>query len=252
MINRNMFFVANWKMFGRPAYYKILEKVNKYIVRRKKNKGLNIIACVPNTLLTLYSNKLKKTIIKIGAQNCSQFQKDGPYTGSVSGKMIKDAGAKYVIIGHSENRKQGDTDKMIKNKIESAFKSGLQIIFCFGETLAEKNKKKNKKIIKNQIQRAITNKKFLKKILFAYEPVWSIGSNRIPTTIELNDTIHDVRKFVKSRYRTNKKIKILYGGSVNSSNIEKLKFINQINGYLVGGASQSSKKFIDILKNYYK
>ena len=118
MINRNMFFVANWKMFGRPAYYKILEKVNKYIVRRKKNKGLNIIACVPNTLLTLYSNKLKKTIIKIGAQNCSQFQKDGPYTGSVSGKMIKDAGAKYVIIGHSENRKQGDTDKMIKNKIE--------------------------------------------------------------------------------------------------------------------------------------
>jgi triosephosphate isomerase len=141
---------------------------------------------------------------------------------------------------------------MIKNKIEAAFKSGLQIIFCFGETLAEKNKKKTKRVIKNQIQRAITNKKFLKKILFAYEPVWSIGSNRIPTTIELNDTIHDIRKFVKSRYRTNKKIKILYGGSVNSSNIEKLKFINQINGYLVGGASQSSKKFIDILKNYYK
>ena len=92
----------------------------------------------------------------------------------------------------------------------------------------------------------------MKKILFAYEPVWSIGSNKIPKTIELNDIIHDIRKFVKHRYRTNKKIKILYGGSVNSSNIEKLKFIDQINGYLVGGASQSSKKFIDILKNYYK
>jgi len=252
MINRNMFFVANWKMFGRPGYYKILEKVNKYVIGGKKNKGLNIIACVPNTLLTLYSSKLKKTIIKIGAQNCSQFQNDGPYTGSVSGKMIKDAGAKYVIIGHSENRKQGDTDKIIKHKIESAFKSGLQIIFCFGETLAEKNKKNTKTVIRNQIQRAITNKKFLKNILFAYEPVWSIGSNRIPTTKELNDIIHDIRQFVKHRYRINKKIKILYGGSVNSSNIEKLKFINQINGYLVGGASQSSKKFIDILKNYYK
>ncbi len=252
MINRNMFFVANWKMFGRPSYYKILEKINRYIVRHKKNKSLNIVACVPNTLITLYSNKLKKTLIKVGAQNCSEFQNDGPYTGSVSGKMIKDAGAKYVIIGHSESREQGDTDKIIKNKIESAFKAGLQIIFCFGETLSEKNKKKTKQIIRNQIRKAITNKKFLKKILFAYEPVWSIGSNKIPKITELNYIIRDIKKFVKYTYKNNKKIKVLYGGSVNSLNIEKLKLINQIDGYLVGGASQSSKKFIDILKNYYK
>ena len=252
MINRNMFFVANWKMFGRPSYYKILEKINRYIVRHKKNKSLNIVACVPNTLITLYSNKLKKTLIKVGAQNCSEFQNDGPYTGSVSGEMIKDAGAKYVIIGHSESREQGDTDKIIKNKIESAFKAGLQIIFCFGETLSEKNKKKTKQIIRNQIQKAITNKKFLKKILFAYEPVWSIGSNKIPKITELNYIIRDIKKFVKHTYKNNKKIKVLYGGSVNSLNIEKLKLINQIDGYLVGGASQSSKKFIDILKNYYK
>ena len=252
MINRNMFFVANLKMFGRPSYYKILEKINRYIVRHKKNKSLNIVACVPNTLITLYSNKLKKTLIKVGAQNCSEFQNDGPYTGSVSGKMIKDAGAKYVIIGHSESREQGDTDKIIKNKIESAFKAGLQIIFCFGETLSEKNKKKTKQIIRNQIQKAITNKKFLKKILFAYEPVWSIGSNKIPKITELNYIIRDIKKFVKYTYKNNKKIKVLYGGSVNSLNIEKLKLINQIDGYLVGGASQSSKKFIDILKNYYK
>ena len=252
MINRNMFFVANWKMFGRPSYYKILEKINRYIVRHKKNKSLNIVACVPNTLITLYSNKLKKTLNKVGAQNFSEFQNDGPYTGSVSGKMIKDAGAKYVIIGHSESREQGDTDKIIKNKIESAFKAGLQIIFCFGETLSEKNKKKTKQIIRNQIQKAITNKKFLKKILFAYEPVWSIGSNKIPKITELNYIIRDIKKFVKYTYKNNKKIKVLYGGSVNSLNIEKLKLINQIDGYLVGGASQSSKKFIDILKNYYK
>ena len=252
MINRNMFFVANWKMFGRPSYYKILEKINRYIVRHKKNKSLNIVACVPNTLITLYSNKLKKTLIKVGAQNCSEFQNDGPYTGSVSGKMIKDAGAKYVIIGHSESREQGDTDKIIKNKIESAFKAGLQIIFCFGETLSEKNKKKTKQIVRNQIRKAITNKKFLKKILFAYEPVWSIGSNKIPKITELNYIIRDIKKFVKYTYKNNKKIKVLYGGSVNSLNIEKLKLINQIDGYLVGGASQSSKKFIDILKNYYK
>ena len=252
MINRNMFFVANWKMFGRPSYYKILEKINRYIIKHKKNKSLNIVACVPNTLITLYSNKLKKTLIKVGAQNCSEFQNDGPYTGSVSGKMIKDAGAKYVIIGHSESREQGDTDKIIKNKIESAFKAGLQIIFCFGETLSEKNKKKTKQIIRNQIRKAITNKKFLKKILFAYKPVWSIGSNKIPKITELNYIIRDIKKFVKYTYKNNKKIKVLYGGSVNSLNIEKLKLINQIDGYLVGGASQSSKKFIDILKNYYK
>ena len=237
MINRNMFFVANWKMFGRPSYYKILEKINRYIIKHKKNKSLNIVACVPNTLITLYSNKLKKTLIKVGAQNCSEFQNDGPYTGSVSGKMIKDAGAKYVIIGHSESREQGDTDKIIKNKIESAFKAGLQIIFCFGETLSEKNKKKTKQIIRNQIRKAITNKKFLKKILFAYEPVWSIGSNKIPKITELNYIIRDIKKFVKYTYKNNKKIKVLYGGSVNSLNIEKLKLINQIDGYLVGGAS---------------
>ena len=105
---------------------------------------------MPNTLLATYSNKLKKTIIKIGAQNCSQFQNDGPYTGSVSAKIIKDAGAKYVIVGHSESRKQGDTDKIIKYKIESAFKSGLQIIFCFGETLAEKIKRKLKKLLETK------------------------------------------------------------------------------------------------------
>ena len=130
---------------------------------------------------------------------------------------------------------------MIKNKIEEAFKSWLKIIFCFGETLAEKNKKKTKRVIKNQIQRAITNKKFLKKILFAYEPVWSIGTGLIPKSKELFETINFIKKRMKN-------YKVLYGGSVNPKNISQLKSINNIDGYLIGGASQKQNYFIDIIK----
>ena len=239
-------------MFGRPNYHKILEKIHRYVIQDKKLENTKIVACVPSTLLMLYSKKLRKSLIHIGAQNCSEFESDGPYTGSLSAKIIKDAGAKYVIIGHSESRQQGDTNYIIQKKINSANKLGLKIIFCFGETFNQKNKKKTKIVIKRQIQEAILNKDILKNIIFAYEPVWSIGTNKIPKINELENIIKFIKNECIKIFKMKKVPKVLYGGSVNHKNIHLFSSISEIDGFLIGGASQSSKKFIDIIKNYYK
>ena len=118
--------------------------------------------------------------------------------------------------------------------------------------MSEKNKKKTKQIIRNQIQKAITNKKFLKKILFAYEPVWSIGTGKVPKLKELQKTAFLLKKFLKSRFGGKYNFKLLYGGSVDNKSIRNFKLIKELDGFLIGGASKSSKKFIDIIRNFYK
>ena len=122
--------------------------------------------------------------------------------------MLKNVGAKYVIIGHSENRQLGETNKLINLKIKSALRSGLKVIFCIGETLKDKRKKVTKKVLKKQIKLGL-NKKKKNNIIIAYEPVWSIGTGLIPKSKELFETIN----FIKKKFK--KIIKILYGGSVN-------------------------------------
>ena len=157
--------------------------------------------------------------------------------------MLKNVGAKYVILGHSENRQSGDTDKLINLKIKSAIKSNLKVIFCIGETLSEKRKKITNKILSKQINKGLKSIKDTSKIIIAYEPVWSIGTGLIPKSHDLTNSI----SYIKSKF-TKKTPKVLYGGSVNNRNIDELKDINIIDGFLVGGASQNSKKFIDIIK----
>ncbi len=179
----------------------------------------------------------------MGAQNCHESETNGAFTGSVNSKMLKDVGANYVILGHSENRFEGENDKLINVKIKSALKSGLKVIFCIGETLHEKRKKITKKVLKKQIQLGLNNIKDRNNIIIAYEPVWSIGSGLIPKSKDLFETINFLKKI--------KKNKVLYGGSVNPKNINELKLINNIDGFLIGGASQESKKFIDIIKKTY-
>ena len=158
--------------------------------------------------------------------------------------MLKSVGAKYIIIGHSENRQSGETDKLINLKIKSALKSGLNVIFCIGETLKAKRKKITKSVLNKQIKAGLKNIKNNKKIIIAYEPVWSIGTGIIPKSDDLFKTISFIKKEKKN-------YKVLYGGSVNPKNINQLKSINNIDGYLIGGASQDPKKFIDIIKKTY-
>ena len=239
-----MYFIANWKMYGGLNSLNSLDKVVKFFKTFKKKNLIKIVYCPPSTLIGPISKKLNKTNIATGAQNCHEQDSYGAFTGSVNSKMLKNIGAKYIIIGHSENRQAGEDDRLINLKIKSALKSGLKVIFCIGESLKEKRKKITKKILNKQLKLGLQTIKSKNKIIIAYEPVWSIGTGLIPKTNDLFKTIN----FIKKKLRKNK---VLYGGSVNPKNINYLKSINNIDGYLIGGASQDPKKFIDIIKKRY-
>jgi len=238
-----MYFVANWKMFGDLKSLNTLNKVITFTKKIKKKK-FKLIYCLPTTLISAAAKIFKNTQIVVGAQNCHESENYGAYTGHINSKMLKDVGANYVILGHSENRKSGENDKLINLKISSAVKSGLKVIFCVGETQNEKRKKITKKVLANQISKGLRMIKNKKSILIAYEPVWAIGSGLIPKESDLFETIH----FIKSKING---IKVLYGGSVNPKNINRLKSINNIDGFLIGGASQNPNNFIDIIKKTY-
>ena len=239
-----MYFIANWKMFGGLSTLNSLNKVIKFSKIFKKSNKTKIIYCPPSTLINPMSKKVMNSKIQVGAQNCHESLTYGASTGSINPMMLKNVGAKYVILGHSENRELGETDKLINSKIKTATKSGLKVIFCIGETLGQKRKKITRKILSKQITLGLQKVNKRKNIVIAYEPVWSIGTGIIPKPNDLFSTINFIKKKVRN-------IKVLYGGSVNPKNINELKLIENIDGFLVGGASQDSKKFIDIIKKTY-
>ena len=146
MTNKLKYFIGNWKMFGDFTSYKIVDKINQYIYKNKGLKSSKIVLCVPNTLIHTFKNKLKHRKIHLGAQNCYQQEGHGPFTGAVSASMLKKIGAEYIILGHSENRSEGETPKLIKKKITSALNQKLNVIFCVGETHLEKKGRRVKKL----------------------------------------------------------------------------------------------------------
>ena len=253
MTNKLKYFVGNWKMFGDFSSLKNIYKVNSFVKNFKKGSFKNrIIFCVPSTLIRFFTDKFKSNVVSIGAQNCHYEDSNGPFTGSINATMIKKAGAKYVILGHSENRKEGDTGKLINKKITSALKKNIVVIFCIGEKYNEKKSGKTYSVIKKQIKDSVSQKHNLKKIIFAYEPVWSIGTGVVPGISQLKNIFKFIKKELKKDFKKCNNPTVLYGGSVNSKNIRLFSKIPEIDGFLIGGASQSSKKFIDIIKNYYK
>ena len=155
-------------------------------------------------------------------------------------------------MGHSENRHEGETNQLIKKKIKSTLNQKLNVIFCIGETFVEKKMGKTFSVLRKQIKNSLDKKFNINKIIIAYEPVWSIGTNKIPKVDELKKTIMFIKNMYIKKFRTKNFPKVLYGGSVNGGNIRIFSSILEIDGFLIGGASQSSKKFIDIVKNYYK
>ena len=246
MTNKYKYFVANWKMFGDIKTINSINRVIKLSKLRKFHR-CKIIYCPPYTLLDNFVRKLKKSNIEVGAQNCHQSKFTGPYTGYVNSKMIKNIGCNYVIIGHSENRNNGESDLQINKKIKSSLENNLKILFCIGESIKDKKTKKTKKILSGQMIKGLKKVKNIKNIIIAYEPVWSIGTGLVPKNNELLDNILFIKKFLRENFKY-KNSRVLYGGSVNPNNIKNLNEINQIDGFLIGGASQSSNKFIDIIK----
>ena len=245
-MTNKILFIANWKMFGDLNSVKSIQSVIN-LSKKKNYKNAKIIYCPPYTLLNNFVIKTRKTNLDVGAQNCHYEINTGPFTGSISSTMIKKLGAKYVIIGHSENRSNGETNNLINKKIHSAILNNLNVIFCIGENLFEKKNKKTNKILKKQIDIGLKKIKKIDKIIFAYEPVWSIGTGKVLTNQELTKQVIIIKRIIKNKFK-NQKTKIIYGGSVNNQNINNLKQIKEINGFLIGGASQNSKKFIDIIK----
>lgn len=223
--------VANWKMNPNT-----LVEAKKLFNAIKKTKA---IICPPYPYIS-YMVNLKSKILnpKIGAQNC-HWEKSGAFTGEVSPEMLKDLGCKYVIIGHSERRKYfNEVDKEINKKLKAALKVGLIPILCVGEKKGENAQK----IISSQLKKSLReiNKKDLKKIIIAYEPVWAIGTGNFCSAKKADI----IRRFIKAKFNN----KILYGGSVNSGIADDYTKIG-FDGLLVGGASLNAAEFIKIVKN---
>ena len=246
MTNNNKYFIANLKMYGNIKYIKSIKKVVNFS-KKKKFKKAKLIYCPPYTLLKDFVELTKKSKIRVGAQNCHQNEYLGSFTGSISPNMIKSVGAKYIIIGHSENRSSGDNNSIINKKIISTLNQNLSVIFCIGENLKEKKEKKTNLVLKKQIIHGLKNVRNVNKIIFAYEPVWCIGSGIIPNPSDLISQFKYIKNIILKHYNFKKPI-ILYGGSVNPKNIRLLNQIHDIKGFLIGGASRDPKKFIDIIK----
>ena len=245
------YFIGNWKMFGVPKSINILNKINSYFSKDKNRNKYRVIITPPYTLIESYSRNFKNKRISIGSQNCYQKEQYSSNTAAVSPYMLKSVGAKYTLIGHSDNRGEGDTDIMLKEKVKYALKNNLKVVFCIGENKIEKKHKRTLAVLKRQLTKVLEKKFNKNNIIVAYEPIWSIGTGKIPTASELKTTTIHIKKVLKDIFKKNSP-PVLYGGSVDGSSVMMFKEINEIDGFLIGGASKTSKKFIDIIKNYYR
>jgi len=237
-------FIANWKMNGSlPMLFSWLEEVNKTLDESSQNK---CILCPPVCFLSEASNIIKrdKLSISLGAQNIDSNIIPS-LTGGIDGAMLKELGAEYVLIGHSERRKiLNEGNQLLLEKLKSASKEGLRIIFCIGESLKDKERGKTIKVLKEQI--GILNDADLNEFMVAYEPVWAIGSGEIPKLEDIEDihkqVIDEVGSFKKEGF-----LGVLYGGSVDSFNSRQILSIKGVQGLLIGGASLECKEFCNIV-----
>ncbi|HEY1096047.1 MAG TPA: triose-phosphate isomerase [Alphaproteobacteria bacterium] len=203
----------------------------------------DMVICPPHVWLGLVTDQLKNSALQLGAQDCHNAEK-GAFTGNISAIMLKEIGAKYVIVGHSERRQyHGETNELVKQKAEAALAQGLIPIVCVGETEAERTAGDQEKVVGQQLTESLPDNG---KIVVAYEPVWAIGTGKTAT----NDDVANMHKFMRAHITKQvsggDKIPLLYGGSVKSSNAKDILHLPDVDGVLVGGASLQAPEFLAI------
>ena len=228
---------------GNQKSYLELAEVKEFVKRLGNIDSDNVIVC-PSSI---YINEFKDVKVLLGNQNVSSYD-SGATTGELSSKQLKSMGIKFCIVGHSERRqKLNESIDDTNIKVKRLLNEDIIPILCVGETKEEKNSNKTKDIIFEELDGAFEDllMNSIEKVIIAYEPIWSIGTGLTPTNDEISDVARSIREYVNNKYKVDNLI--LYGGSVNLSNIEELNKIDVIDGYLIGGASTKSDEFLQII-----
>ena len=246
---RKKVIAGNWKM--NKDINESQELISGIISGLGNDDKCDVIVCPPFTSLHEVHSLIKNIRVKLGAQNM-YFEDDGTYTGEISASMLKSVGCEFVILGHSERRTIfGETDEMINKKIHKAIECGLKVIFCIGESLAQREEGITNDIVRDQVVKGLRNisSDNLKSIIIAYEPVWAIGTGKSATTQQAQDVHSFVRNLIKEIYSKEAadKIIIQYGGSLKPDNASALLSQKDIDGALVGGACLNADSFLSII-----
>ena len=239
---------GNWKMNGLRSNVNEVKRLATLIGKAPANA--DIAVCPPSTILFQMAQAAKGSLIRLGGQDC-HVSKAGAHTGDISADMLKNAGARYVIIGHSERRTDhGETNALVAQKMEAAHEAGLVAIMCLGETLSERKSGKALSVIGAQLRGSVAKTANAKNTVLAYEPVWAIGTGLVPTNAEIIAAHRHLRKnLVRLMGNDGLKTRILYGGSVKPSNADEILNLANVDGALVGGASLKASDFIQIIRS---
>ena len=246
MTHRTKLAAGNWKLNG---LWSSMSEVTALLDAHPDPK-CEILICPPATLLTRMSDTVVDGAIKTGGQNC-HTNDTGAHTGEISAAMLADAGAEYVILGHSERRAdQDEHDDDVRAKALSALSAGLKVIICVGESLKEREASNTLDIIGGQLAGSVPDIVTGENLVVAYEPIWAIGTGKIPTL----DQIGEVHDFIRTQLEkrlgagVGRSTRILYGGSVKPGNAADIFAVSNVDGALVGGAALKAKDFSPIIQ----
>lgn len=247
---RKKIVAGNWKMNETlQEGIELAKEINDLLKADKPNCG--VVICTPFIHLASVAPLLDKEFVGLGAEDCANKDK-GAYTGEVSAAMVKSTGAEYVILGHSERRQYyNETAEILKEKVQQALSNGLQVIFCCGETLEEREQGKQNEVVKAELEGSVFNltAEEWKNIILAYEPIWAIGTGKTATSEQAEEMLAYIRSIVAEKYGQDaaEDTTILYGGSCKPSNARELFAKPNIDGGLIGGASLKAADFKGII-----
>ena len=255
VIMRKKIVAGNWKMnMNLQDGIALAKELNETLKADKPNCG--VVICTPFIHLASIAQFLDQDIIGLGAENCADKEK-GAFTGEVSAEMVKSTGAQYVILGHSERREYyKETPEILKEKVLLAQKNGLKVIFCIGESLAEREAGKQNEVVKAELEGSVFNlsEEDFRKIVIAYEPIWAIGTGKTATAEQAEEIHAYIRSIIAEKYgnAVAEDTTILYGGSCKASNAPELFAKPDIDGGLIGGASLKCADFKGIIDAWKK